>query len=364
MRKLGIYIHIPFCKSLCLYGDFDKVRAGDEHIMRKYTNAVKESVDMFAHKLTDGCGEEFEVDTIYFGGGTPSVMAPFYICEMLQSVYAHFTVCENPEITVEVNPASDLESFLPSVCAAGVNRVSLGMQSSSDSERKVLGRTADSRRVGECIDLIRKSGVENISLDVMLGIPNQTVDSLAETLEFCISHNVPHVSAYMLKIEEGTNFYKRRDSLNLPDEEEVCRFYELTCDTLEASDIMQYEISNFAKPGYASRHNLKYWNLEAYLGIGPGAHSFIEGKRFFFKKDIDRFIDGEGPEFDCYGGDFEEELMLKLRLREGYTGNVPKYVLEKAGQDFMKPYLESDENYIRLTRKGFLVSNSVISNLL
>ena len=358
MKPLGIYIHIPFCRSFCPYCDFYKVRP-DGKLMQKYTEAVVNTTASFSHIY----GRR-PVDTVYFGGGTPSAMPGSLIADILKAVRDNFDVAPDAEITVECNPSSDLESFLPVVAAAGVNRVSLGLQSASDGERRALGRTSDSARVREAVSLVRAAGIENISLDVMLGVPGQDRESLLETLDFCTGLKVPHISAYMLKLEEGTVFFNRSESLNLPSEDDVCDMYELTCDTLESAGIKQYEISNFAVQGFESRHNLKYWRDEEYLGIGPAAHSFADGKRFFFPADINAFIEGAETVDDGPGGSFEEKLMLGLRLTEGVSDLPAEFVKRVAGRADLAPFVEAGNTALKLNRRGFLISNRVISEIL
>ncbi|NLL63949.1 MAG: radical SAM family heme chaperone HemW [Ruminococcaceae bacterium] len=338
----GLYIHIPFCKSFCPYCDFFKVKM-DEELCQKYTEAVVKTAASYA----------LDFDTVYFGGGTPSVMKSSQIVSMLDAVREYNNVDSDAEITVECNPSSDIENFIFNVADAGVNRISLGMQSAVDEERRLLGRLADRNRVEEVIALVRKAGIENISVDVMLGIPKQTSKSLDETLKFLIDMGVLHVSAYMLKLEEGTIFYQRQDELDLPSEDQVCDFYYQTCDTLEVAGIKQYEISNF---GLKSRHNLKYWNCEEYLGIGPYAHSFIDGKRFYFNENLEKIDDG-------IGGTEEEKIMLGLRLLEGI--DVSDKVLEKTKKSSdLREYINIEGSHISLNRKGFLVSNRIISELI
>lgn len=358
MKSLGIYIHIPFCSSLCPYCDFYKVRA-DGELAEKNTEAAMRVAASFSH--TYG---RHPVDTIYFGGGTPSAIPGELIARMINSVRENFDVTPDCEITVECNPSSDLETFIPAVAAAGVNRVSLGLQSAADGERRALGRASGAERVKQAVDIIRAAGIENISLDVMLGVPKQSKESLKETLDFCISLKVPHVSAYMLKLEEGTVFYNRRETLNLPSEDDVCDMYEQTCEAFESAGIKQYEISNFAVPGSESKHNLKYWRDEEYLGIGPAAHSFADGRRFFFPADIESFIEGAETVDDGPGGSFEEKLMLGLRLTEGVSDLPSDFVSRVAARTDLAPFIDLQGSTLRLNRSGFLISNRVISEIL
>lgn len=358
-KNIGLYIHVPFCKSFCPYCDFYKVRVSEEAI-KKYTEAVVKTTASFSH------GYNRSVDTVYFGGGTPSSIPGELIARMLSCARENFEFTDEAEITVECNPGSDLERVLPILYEVGVNRLSFGMQSADEAERKKLGRISGPERVSESLSLARKIGFENISLDLMIGVPCQTEKSLAKSLEFCMSEKVKHISAYMLKIEDGTVFSRRREALELPDEDAVCGLYDMLCDTLESNGIKQYEISNFAVPGYESKHNIKYWNCEEYLGIGPAAHSYMNGKRFYYERDIDAFINGTPPRFDCEGGSYEEWLMLKLRLREGVKRLelLRPETIEKARNEILKPYVILDDEGLRLTRRGFLVSNTVISELI
>ncbi len=314
--------------------------------------------------MRDARDKQIRADSVYFGGGTPSVLPGDLFAELLDTVRDCFTVTDDAEITVECNPSSDLEHFLPAAADAGVNRVSLGMQSAVDAERRKLGRLADRKRVEEALSIARSCGIENLSLDVMLGVPGQTRRSLEETLAFVVDSGVPHVSAYMLKLEEGTVFYRRADTLDLPGEDLVRDLYLQTIETLETAGLRQYEISNFARPGFESRHNLKYWHCEEYLGFGPSAHSFFRGERFYRKPDWDAFAAGEPVVPDGSGGSFEERLMLALRLTEGYRGEIPAALREKASAPVLRPYVEVGDDFLRLTKEGFLVSNTVIAELL
>ena len=364
MRPLGLYINIPFCKSFCPYCDFYKVKA-DSDLMQKYTEAVVKTTASFSHY-----GRDRIVDTIYFGGGTPSAMDGECIAAMLAAIRDAFVIADDAEVTVECNPSSDLESFLPQVVKAGVNRLSFGMQSSVDEERRSLGRAASAARVRDCIELAKAQGIDNISVDLMLGVPNQSLTTLSESIDFISSLDVTHVSAYMLKVEEGTVFDKRllEGKLVLPNEDEVVALYNLTIAALSGYGFSQYEISNFSKPGFESRHNLKYWNDEEYLGIGPAAHSFVNGNRFYFPSNINGFIGGRVDVVDDGdGGTFEERLMLALRLNAGFSGEMPDEFLERVkceAEGSLKGYVEVDNNTIRLTKDGFLVSNTVIGKII
>lgn len=363
MKKIGLYIHIPFCKSKCPYCDFYSMRS-DETGYDDYTMCVAENMEHWSDRLNR------EADTLYLGGGTPSLTGGKNIAFLVRRARELFGV--EGEITVECNPSATDNDFFEIVAQAGVNRISLGMQSAVDGERKKLGRSADRKRIEECISLSRKAGIENISLDVMLGIPEQTEKTLKETADFCLATGVPHISAYMLKLEEGTYFQRNSHKLNLPDDDKTADMYLMLGDILEKNGLRNYEISNFAKKGFEGKHNLKYWKCEEYLGIGPAAHSFIEGKRFYYPRDIDYFKFGGEPVQDGTGGDEAEYIMLRLRLADGivfknfeeiFNKKFSEKIIEKAKFFEEKNYMKIDEKSMKLTREGFLISNYIIGEL-
>lgn len=365
MNNIGLYLHIPFCASKCPYCDFYSFRS-DSSQKEEYVTALKSSVIDYSNRLSR------KADTLYIGGGTPSVLSKNQISELIDVAKTSF-LCQNAEITLECNPYSLSDDFFEMLNNCKVNRLSIGMQSANDGERKKLGRRASKSDIEAVILKARQAGIQNISLDVMLGIPDSSLESLKATLDFCIKMNVPHISSYILKLEEGTPFYKMQNRLNLPDDDLTADMYLFMCEYLESHGIMQYEISNFAKSGYESRHNLKYWHDEEYLGIGASAHSFIGGKRFFYPRDIKHFLAGKEPIFDCDGGDFAEFAMLAFRLTEGLCENrvkerfghtIPPEMREKAVKFQKNGFLLSDDNGIRLTNQGFLLSNTIISELI
>lgn len=364
MNNIGIYIHVPFCRSKCPYCDFYSMRS-DTIGYDDYTMCVLESLEDWSEKLNR------PADTLYFGGGTPSLIGGRNISLITRRAKELFGI--NGEITVECNPSAIEDGFFDIIADAGVNRISLGMQSAVDNERKKLGRSADRKRITECIAQARKEGIENISLDVMIGVPEQTKESLAETVQFCIETGVPHISAYMLKLEEGTYYYNNADKLNLPDEDTTADMYLLLGELLAESGMKNYEISNFAKHGFEGKHNLKYWNCEEYLGIGPAAHSFIDGKRFYYPRDIEYFKAGKKPIDNGSGGDEDEYIMLRLRLADGinfeefkknFGKDFDKKIIEKSKEFEAKKLMKVTKNSIALTREGFLVSNYIISELI
>lgn len=368
----GIYIHIPFCRSKCPYCDFYSLTKSID-LQRVYVHSVVDEIKN-GKRFKGICEPKSKIyDTIYLGGGTPSVLSGENIFSIITTLKENYKITEDAEITVECNPNSDIKSLIPHFKKCGVNRISLGMQSAVDKERKKLGRSSDRQRIFDIINELKTNNIDNISLDIMLGVPHQTIDTLKETLDFIKECDVKHISAYILNIEENTPFYKMQNKLNLPDENTVCDFYEFTVKYLKNIGFTHYEISNFAKEGYESRHNTKYWLLEDYLGLGPSAHSFLNGKRYYFPNDINAFIIGEPPLFDCDGGDEEEFIMLRLRLKQGLDLNELKSKYgERAFERILKkaPFLKEqglidfNNNTISLTEKGFLLSNAVISELI
>ena len=297
---------------------------------------------------------EGKFDTVYFGGGTPSVIPEELIGSLLSVAKKRFDIDENSEITIECNPSKDLKESFKLYKSYGINRVSLGMQSAVDKERFALGRSAGKAQVEKAVFDAKSAGIENISLDLMLGTPKQTLASLDETFDFIDKMKVSHISAYMLKIEEGTKFFEMQNSLELPNEDEVSAMYIKTVDVLNRLGFGQYEISNFAKKGFESRHNIKYWLLDDYLGLGKSAHSFWQGKRFYTDENWNIIPDGDG-------GNREEQIMLGLRLSKG----INKKLITKNYQRFidMGYIVETGEN-IALTPKGMLVSNVIINELI
>lgn len=343
MGKSGLYFHIPFCKSKCPYCDFYSVKYDEEPAVR-YTDEIIQIMKQYQGSF----------DTVYFGGGTPSVISAELIGKILNEARRQFFIAPDSEITIECNPSKDLNEDFEKYAEYGINRISLGMQSARNEERFALGRSAGRAQVEKAIADARRAGIENISLDLMLGTPRQTLDTLDESLDFIKSVGVPHISAYMLKIEQGTKFFEMRKKLPLPDEDETCEMYLKAVDSLSAMGLTQYEISNFAKSGCESRHNLKYWNLVPYLGIGKSAHSFWHGKRFYYDRDFKKISDGTG-------GGRDEKIMLGLRLNKG----IEKSLIDVDYSELVKAGLLVDGNErISLTPQGMLVSNYVINYLM
>lgn len=362
MKNIGLYIHIPFCNGKCPYCDFYSIKNSEEK-MDEYVLHMNKKISSYKN--------QYIADTVYFGGGTPSLLGTERIVSVLRNISDSFGNASR-ETTIEVNPESAQTLDFEKLRFYGINRISLGLQSADENELKALGRKHSADDVAKAVKQIKSCGIDNISLDLMIGISGQTLETLEKSILFCSELDVSHISAYMLKIEERTLYYKNRDTLLLPDEDSVCDYYEFMVDRLGGLGYNQYEISNFSKKGFESKHNLKYWSCEEYLGLGASAHSFIDKKRFFFDRSIKDFYNDKVID-DGFGGDEEEYISMVLRLSVGleyekfkeYFGyDIPQKYIDNARKLSGTDLLSVDERGIRLTKKGFLCSNAVIVEIL
>lgn len=364
-NSIGLYIHIPFCKHKCPYCDFFSGNA-DENAFDNYVIELKDKIKYWSEK------SKRDVATVYFGGGTPSVLGADRLCDILDFIKSNFNIQNNAEITVEVNPDSAKTIDFEKMYACGFNRISMGMQTAVEDELRLLGRIHSIDDAKTSVERAKSAGFNNISLDLMMGIPNQTIESLEKSISFCADCKVTHISSYILKIEENTPFYKVQNKLKLADDDMQAEMYLKAVEMLDSLGYKQYEISNFAKQGYESRHNTNYWRCGEYIGIGPSAHSFFEGKRFFYSRNMDDFNNNK-LSFEGTGGDEEEFIMLSLRLKSGlnyyefeekFGYTLPSYIIKKAKEYEKYGYTNVTDKSISFTPKGFLVSNSIISELI
>ena len=363
-EPLGLYVHIPFCASKCGYCDFYSItnRAG----RHAYTDTLVQEILSYQ-------GRGYTADTLFLGGGTPSLMEAEELVRILSACREAFSLDMEGEITLEANPDSVSLGYLRELRQAGFNRVSFGAQSIVDRELKALGRRHDAARIRQAMEWAKEAGFARRSLDVMVGIPYQTSASLSRTLEEFAGMGPDHISAYLLKIEEGTPFARQNAQRLCPDEDKTADLYLQTVEQLASLGYAQYEISNFAKPGGQSRHNLKYWHCQEYLGFGPSAHSYWEGRRFFHPRGLSEYLEAGGKNYrqDGPGGSPEEKLMLGLRLAEGISlsglGFSPEDTgrIVSAARPFQKAgLLEIRGDRMRLNPEGFLVSNSILAELI
>lgn len=353
-KPLGLYLHIPFCVSKCNYCDFYSVADSNK---ADYVKALINEINQWGDRLSR------PIDTIYFGGGTPSLLAEF-LPEIIKEIKTSFEVLDNAEITMEMNPADDSKSILEHAKRAGVNRLSIGAQSGIESELKILGRRHTAKKTAETVKIARELGFSNISLDLMIGLPYSDSQTLKKSLEFVTNLEPEHVSAYILKIEPNTPFWNVKETLNIPDDDSVADQYLQMCDYLRYKGYAHYEISNFSKDGFQSRHNLKYWELEDYLGLGPAAHSCVDGKRFYYPRNLMEFINGTSPISDGVSGSDEERIMLGLRLSKGIELTFNPQLQAKCLLFEKNGLLNINGNNISLTDKGMLISNSIITEIL
>ena len=461
-RKLGLYIHIPFCKTKCLYCDFCSFVSKDEAKREEYVSALLREIEARGTK-------ECLVDTIYFGGGTPSLLSVEQIDRILSRIRENFVVCEDIEVTLECNPSTrkrDVEGAVPygdcadsrvvedvdpygdDVCGTskapsptglrvhgvrpydegadlrvhgvrpydegaglrvhgvppydegadlrvvedvdpygvgeyfeelrriGVNRLSIGIQSAIDGELKLIGRQHTFEEAKQTFFMARESGFDNISIDLMFGIPSQTIESLKISLSEFISLGAEHISIYSLQLEEGTPLYKMRDRYDLADDDSVADMYEAVVSSMKEAGYSHYEISNFAKVGKESRHNSKYWVLDEYLGLGLSAHSDFSGKRIENTKDLQKYLLGDWIENEVEIPITEREfefIMLGLRTSRGISKSE---FFSRFGIDFDEKYGEKIEkleklgyfcengDFLALTEVGFEVSNCILAQIL
>lgn len=376
-NKLGIYIHIPFCQSKCAYCDFYSLPKTDEPTMEEYQRALLAHIKAMAQ-----VGRGFQVDSIYFGGGTPTLYGGKRIALLLQAVRKGFRVERDAEITVEGNPESASLKTIQTLRKAGVNRISLGMQSANAKELLAVGRPHSPEETREAVARVKACQIQNLSLDLIYGLPHQTPESWSATLEEAIALEPQHLSCYGLKVEEGTPLAKRVNQGEiLPSDETQAQLYLYTVQRLAQAGYAQYEISNFARSGLHSRHNLGYWMGKPYLGFGASASSDFGGCRYTMEGDIKRYcgcvLSGEREIFSAHDmmsqRDRQEEyLMLRLRTSFGIdpthyekTCQLDFTPLDSLFQRFAKEgWAVYSGGIWRLSPEGYLRSNLLITTLL
>jgi oxygen-independent coproporphyrinogen-3 oxidase len=379
-RTLGLYVHIPFCKAKCAYCDFYSL-PGAEGRMDEYERALAAHLAETAPRAA-----QYEVDTVYFGGGTPSFFGAKRLARLMKGIRRQYHLTRDAEVTLEANPdsAGDFRA-LRELRRAGFNRISLGMQSASDEELREIGRVHTFAQVQAAAAAARKAGFDNLSLDLIYGLPHQTPERWQENLRAAVDLAPQHISCYGLTLEEGTPLYARRESAGLPDDEAQAALYLQAVDVMRHFGYFQYEISNFARPGFESRHNLRYWTLQEYAGFGPGAHSDFGGVRYAYARDLEGYIRGvlDGTPLPMSESEdipplerTTEYLMLGLRTVRGICSPAEferrsrrrfdcmtfPFSVQCRGQPAM-PSACPDGSW-HLTPRGFLVSNRIIGGVL
>lgn len=370
--SIGLYVHIPFCKSKCAYCDFCSSPDFDSALTDRYIDAVLREAD--GYSPTEG---RIAIDTVYFGGGTPSLLTASQMRHLMDGLHSRFDISLSAEVTLEANPGTlDLERAR-AYREIGIGRVSMGLQSIHQNELKKLGRIHTYDDFLCSYDMLRSVGIDNISLDLMYGIPEQTAESFSATLEAACSIAPEHISVYGLIVEEGTRFYSERDSLPLPDEDEECDMYYLACKRLGEAGYGHYEVSNYARPGRECRHNLKYWRDEEYIGLGLSAYSYYGGRRYGNCRNMDRYLGGELMSDDegvlDKASEAYEYAMMRLRLSEGIDladyerGFHRDFCAGKEqliGEYISHGLMRRDGGRLALTERGFYVSNHILVNIL
>ncbi len=388
-KELGLYIHIPFCHTKCTYCDFNTY-SGLENLIDDFSESIYKEINFW------GIREFYKVDTIFIGGGTPSYVDTEIIKNILNKISDNFLLSKKPEITLEINPEDVSEKKALEWKEIGINRCSLGVQSLVNSELKILNRRHDSEKAIEAINILSKI-FNNISVDLIYGLPLQTKDSYIETLKKIISQNINHISCYSLQVEKGTVLDQQvnTNKINIANDDLSAEMYKVTQKILLENDFENYEISNWSKENKLSQHNLKYWTMKPYIGIGPGSHSYIDNKRFSIIKSPKKYVDffrkpitnissirekilylRENNFLDVYEKQLRENeilefLMLNLRLRDGININNFK---KRFDLDFEDLYLSKLDYFIKeniifkkedsyiLSEKGKLFANEVANN--
>ena len=367
--KLGLYVHIPYCVRKCNYCDFCSLPNGRGEVPSSYVEALCEEISSYK---TEPKGV---LDTVYFGGGTPSLLSPGQAEKIVLTIRDTFVLSDSLEFTFEANPGTLTEEKARAFKWLGFNRVSLGLQSVHENEMKKLGRIHTYEEFLSSFELLRKVGFDNINVDLMYGIPYQTKDSFRKTLESVIAISPEHISAYGLILEEGTPLYSEKDILPIPSTDEECDMYDLCRQMLRDAGYEHYEISNYAREGKRSRHNLLYWNFDRYIGVGAAAHSFYQGVRSFNTSDVSAYI--SSPENTrTYDTELDlafEYAMLGLRLIDGFSLSDYKARFGVSFTDGKEAILSRFEeeglitlspDRLALTERGFYVSNSILAEIL
>lgn len=356
MDSFGIYLHIPYCKSKCRYCDFYSA-PGTRAVPQAYVDALLRELKKNARRP----------DTLYFGGGTPALLSPAQVSSLVQAAGP----LPGAEITLEANPDTVTRESLLGFREAGVTRISFGVQSADDAQLRRLGRTHTAAGAAEALRMAREAGFPEICGDIMLALPHYTNAEFDATLDLLQQGGCTHISAYLLKIEPGTAFAKFPPE-GLPDADDAADFYLYAVRRLAEAGYRQYEISNFARPGHEGRHNLLYWNCRDYWGVGPAAHSCLDGVRRFWPDDVHSFIAGSAVEEKEGVCDAEDFLLMQLRLNRGL--DLEEYA--RWGGHFTKPQLDFlrhcvaagyalfDEKRLQLTPAGMVVQNAILEALL
>lgn len=371
----GIYIHIPFCKKRCIYCDF--YSSTDNRLVDKYIDALCIEIESRLHEI-----DKNNITTIYIGGGTPSQLSATQLGEIINFIKSKIDFSLIEEFTIEVNPDDVTNDYIKECITFGINRVSMGIQSFVDEELKIINRRHDSYQAIKAIETIKSAGISNISIDLIYGLPLQTIESWIYSIQKAIEMNVPHISCYNLSYEEGTALYRMREKGEIKecDEDSCIEMYDILVKMLADTDFEHYEISNFAKRGYYSRHNSNYWNLTPYLGLGASAHSFDGSIRRYNPSSIQKYTSNISESGIAYEEEqetlyeqFNEYIMINLRTMWGVNTQKVKTIFGEELRNHLIKYsrrfiesgdLKEKENTIVLSEKGIMLSDYIIRTLM
>lgn len=370
----GIYIHIPFCKQKCTYCDFYTVVAPS--LIPSVVDGISKEIILRKDYLTDK-----KISTIYFGGGTPSILSKEQFEQILSPVYHFFDVEETAEITFEANPDDLTDDFFKQIAGLPFNRISIGIQSFKDEDLKKINRRHDGIQAKEAVQRARKYGFNNISIDLIYGLPGQNLEDWNHQLEQAMRLNAEHISSYGLTYEEGTVLWKQRSKglVHTTEDEVMIQMFETMLLSMSNKGYEMYEVSNFSKPGYRSKHNSAYWKMIPYLGVGPSAHSYDGKSRQWNVSSNKKYLENLGPEGNYFDKEildmndqYNDYVMVTLRTVEGislddlksrFGQKMHDYCMKSASPFLSNQEMELEKNYLRLSTSGFLVANMIISTL-
>ena len=373
MKKLGIYVHIPFCIQKCKYCDFASF-VKDTDVQDKYTDYIVKEINSFKNKANN-----YIVNSIFFGGGTPSVLSSVNMHRIITAIKANFYLTDDAEISLECNPKTASFTKLKNYIKMGFNRISIGVQSLDDKLLKTIGRIHTSKDFLECYTMVKLAGFKNINYDLMFALPEQSIKSFKETVDNLVKLKPEHISCYSLILEENTPLYEEKDSYKFADEDENREMYEYAKKVFEDNGYEQYEISNFAKKGYECIHNLKYWEMKDYIGFGSSASSFFEEKRHTNPDNLNEYfelIENYKYPFDDIEKEEKKDMMsefmfLGLRKIKGINDKDFKELFNESFFDIYKKEIEKhinngllikEDDNIRLSSKGLDLANFVMSD--
>ena len=371
----GIYIHIPFCMSKCPYCDFYSVPGAKPEKIEAFAAALENEIDFYAQRYAVK-----PIESVYFGGGTPGLLSENRFESLMDALRTKFRLEQNAEVSMEVNPAAVTEDKLRSFRKAGLNRLSIGAQSFDDKVLKILGRIHKAEQIRETVTAARNAGIDNLSLDLMFGISGQPLESWEKSVEAAIAARPEHLSLYSLEIMDNTRFARDCDKgiYRQTTEEADRKMYKISLEMMDTAGYRQYEISNAAKPGYECRHNLRYWSMGEYMGLGPSAHSFLNGTRYANIPDVDAYIlSGGRPEVRDYTvntqrDNISEYIFTGLRktagidkadFRDKFGGDIWDFYPEEKREFTIfvnGGFAEEDATSLRLTRRGMDISNKIM----